>query len=173
MKKTIIAAALGVTLLVGGVSFAAAQDAPPPPGGGMLMRADNNHDGIITRDELLADVAQRFAKMDANHDGKITIEERDAARQAMMARRGGDGPAGGVRGMRRTDGNGDGSVTLDQQRAQATRRFDMIDGNHDGKIDQAEQETIRSRMMARGDRRGPPPGDMPPPADAPKAPSGK
>jgi EF hand len=161
MKKQLFAAVFAA--LMTGVPYAAyAQEAPPPPGpgGGMMMRADANHDGIITRDEMMADVDQRFARMDANHDGKIDQAERDAAREAMMARRGGEGDGAG-RGMgRRADPNGDGSITLDEQRAQAGRRFDMADANHDGKIDQAEQDAMRQRMMS---RRGPPPADAPSP----------
>lgn len=147
MKKQLFAAVFAA--LMTGVPYAAyAQEAPPPPGGpggGMMMRADANHDGIITREEMLADADQRFAAMDANHDGKVTPEEREASR------------AGGWRGGR---GGGDGDMTLDQQHAQANRRFDMVDANHDGKIDQAEQDAMRQRMMS---RRGPPPADAPSP----------
>lgn len=159
MKKQLFAALFAA--LMTGVPYAAyAQEAPPPPGpGGMMMHADANHDGVITREEMLADVDQRFNRMDTNHDGKIDQAERDAARAAMMARRGGDGGPGGGMG-RRMDGNGDGTITLDEERARATRRFDMIDTNHDGKIDQAERDAMRNRMMA---RHGPPPADAPPP----------
>jgi len=171
MKKQLFAAVFAA--LMTGVPYAAyAQEAPPPPGpggpGGMMMRADANHDGILTREEMLADVDQRFSSMDTNHDGKIDAAERDAARQATMARRDGDGGGRGWGGRR---GGGDGDITLDEQRAQATRRFDMADANHDGKIDQAERDAMRERMMQmRGPdgRRGPPP----PPADAPATPNG-
>jgi len=177
MKKSIAAAALGATLLAG--SAFAAQDGPPPGPRDPLARADTNQDGIVTRDEMLADVAQRFARVDANHDGKITMEERqafaEARRAEMEARRGPGGPGGGGfggRGMGRMDANGDGSVTLDEERARAGERFDRADTNHDGKLDQAERDAARARMMS---RRGPPSGDgppPPPPADAPTAPGG-
>lgn len=65
-----------------------AQDAPPPPRpGGAMMRADTNGDGIVTRQEALAQAGERFDRMDANHDGKLTQDE--------MAQVGGR-----VRGMR-------------------------------------------------------------------------
>lgn len=157
MKKQLFAAVFAA--LMTGVPYAAyAQEAPPPPGpGGMMMRADANHDGVITREEMLADADQRFNAMDTNHDGKVTPEERAASR------------AGGWRGGR---GGGDGDVTLDQQRAQATRRFDMVDANHDGKIDQAEQDAMRQRMMSMRGQGGPEGRREPPPADAPSAPNG-
>ena len=169
MKKQLFAAALATLMAGGMISPASAQDAPPPPPGGGMMRADTNHDGVITRDEVLADADQRFARMDTNHDGKIDQAERDA----MMAQRGGGQGRGGRMGGR-ADTNGDGVISLDEQRAQATQRFDMVDANHDGKIDQAEQDSMRQRMMSmRGNRGpqgdGPPP---PPPADAPPAPNG-
>lgn len=134
MKKFLLAAAFGATLL-GASAFA--QDAPPaPPGGGMFDRLDTNHDGVITKDEFQADVAARFARLDTNHDGKVSAEERAAAR-----------PGGGGRGMA-------GDMTLADMQAQAERRFDRLDANHDGKIDQAEFAAMRARM----ERRGPPPG---------------
>lgn len=160
MKKQIFAAVFAA--LMTGVPYAAyAQEAPPPPGpGGMMMRADANHDGVVTREEMLADVDRLFARLDTNHDGKIDQAEREAAHEAMMAHRGGEGGGPG-RGMgRHGDSNGDGVTTLDEQRALANRRFDMVDTNHDGKIDQAERDAMRDRMMA---RRGSPPADAPPP----------
>ncbi|MEI9926672.1 MAG: ca2+ sensor protein [Sphingomonas sp.] len=173
MKKTIVAAALGATLVA---SAAFAQDGQERPRwGDPLERADANHDGVVTKDEVLADVGARFAKLDANHDGKISAEEREAYAGAMrerMAQRGPGGPGG--RGMGRVDTDGDGTISLAEMQAQATERFDRVDTNHDGKIDQAERDAARERMMAMmRDRRGPggeaPP---PPPADAPQTPHG-
>ncbi len=174
MRKKLFAAAFAA-LLTGTPYAAFAQDAPPPPGpGGMAMRGDANHDGTVTRDEMLADVDQRFAKMDTNHDGKITPEESNARRQEAMARRGDMAPPGPDRVNPKLDTDGDGAISLAEQRAQATRRFDMVDTNHDGRIDQAETEAARARMMERRARHGPPTDDMPPPppADAPDAPQG-
>lgn len=59
------------------------------PGGehGMGMRmmgmADANHDGVVTRDEVLAAAAQHFTMRDANRDGNLTKEERAAAHARM------------------------------------------------------------------------------------------
>ena len=137
MKKFLLAAAFGATLL-GAPAFAQdAPPAPPPPGGGMFDRLDTNHDGVITKEEFQADVAARFARLDTNHDGKVSPEERAAARPG----------GGGGRGMA-------GDMTLADIQAQAERRFDRLDTNHDGKIDQAEFAAMRTRM----ERRGPPPG---------------
>jgi Ca2+-binding EF-hand superfamily protein len=163
MKQLIPAAALCATLLAG--SALASQDQHRRDA---LARADANGDGIVTREEMLAEVDARFAKLDANKDGKITHEERQVFAEGS--------PRGG-RMMGRTDANGDGTITLEEQRAQANKRFDRIDTNHDGKIDQAERDAAMQRMMSmRGgrDRPMPAPGAAPqtPPADPPSAPDG-
>jgi len=134
---------------------AIAQTMPPapPPGGGM-MRLDANHDGVITRAEMIAEADARFAAMDTNKDGKVTPEERDATRQAMRARRGGgDEPRGA--GMRP---GGDREMTRADALDRAGKRFDRLDTNHDGRLDAAELAAARPM---RGPRGG---GDMPPPA---------
>ncbi|WP_419807369.1 hypothetical protein [Sphingomonas sp.] len=79
---------LGFALLAG--APAVAQDTPPPPpGGGGMMRADANGDGVVTKDEALAQAAQRFDRMDTNHDGKLTRDELDRVGQRMRGMRGG------------------------------------------------------------------------------------
>lgn len=148
MKKLILAGALASTLL-GGSAFAG-QDRPARD---PFARADANGDGVITRDEYLAEVDARFAKMDANKDGKISADER---------------PQMGGRMMGRRDGDGDGAMTLDEMRAQSLKRFDRLDANKDGKIDQAERQSAMDRMRqfmggAHGHRT---------PADQPATPDG-
>lgn len=160
MKQLIPVAALCATLLAGSALASQDQQRRDP-----LARADANGDGIVTREEMLADVDARFAKLDANKDGKVTPDERKAYAEGSRGRM-----------MGRTDANGDGSVTLDEQRAQAIKRFDRIDTNHDGKIDQAERDAVMQRMMSmrNGGRPAPAPGNAPqtPPADRPAAPDG-
>lgn len=212
MKHKIIAAALAATLLGGSIAYAqnstqAAPAAPPPPPmHGPMLGADADKDGAVTRAELLADIDARFAKVDTNKDGKITREERIAAFKKMREERRADGdrhgrwgrhgrhghgfgmrgpggPGGPGMGMR-PDANGDGVVTLEEQRAQALKPFTYMDRNNDGKVDQAERDQLRDVMMA---MRGPgprfghgrgfgpplPTDDMPPPpAVAPTAPGG-
>jgi Ca2+-binding EF-hand superfamily protein len=67
----------------------------------MMSRfADADNDGKITRAELVAVALKRFDTADANHDGQVTKAERDAAREAMRARR----------SERMRDRDGDGSA---------------------------------------------------------------
>lgn len=161
MNKFLAAAALG-SALIAGPAFP--QDGPRPPRPDPLALADADKDGNVTKDEMLAAVAARFKKSDANGDGKVTAEERAAERAAIrrarMAKRAGD-----------TDG--DGAISLAEQQARAAKRFDWVDANKDGRIDQAERAAVRDKMMAmrghgrHGGHRGPPP-----PADGPGAPQG-
>jgi hypothetical protein len=57
-------------------------------------------------------------------------------------------PKQGGRMMMRADANNDGAISREEFVAQATRRFERLDLNRDGKIDQAEREQIRQRMRA-------------------------
>lgn len=144
MKKTLATAVLGATLLVGttvAAQSATAQDRPMR--GDLFGKADANNDGIVTKAEFLADVDARFAKLDANKDGKIAKDERPG---------GGEGRGG--RMMGRADADGDGAISLAEQRAQATKRFDRLDTNKDGKIDKAESDAARERMRGMMERRG-------------------
>lgn len=188
MNKTLVAALLGATLLTGAAQAQQAPAAPPapppPPHAGALMRADANHDGVVTRAEWLAAVDARFARLDADKDGKITPDERRAAHRRPGGPDG-DRPMPGGPMMRHGPAmpppppGADRTVTLDQERAQATRLFDFIDQNRDGRIDAAEIEaaraTVRPLMGPDGPRpgrfgrhHGPgAPGEMPPPPPPP------
>lgn len=83
MKTLLIALALAVP------SAAVAQDGPPPPrGGGMMMRADTDGDGVITRDEAIAQATERFDRLDLNRDGRLTRDELGRAAYGSGGRRG-------------------------------------------------------------------------------------
>ncbi|HEU0044592.1 hypothetical protein [Sphingomonas sp.] len=87
MQTIFLAALLSIT------GTAIAQDAPPPPrGGGMLMRADANNDGVLTREEAIAQATERFDRMDLDRDGKLTREELQQVGQRMRGMRGNDAP---------------------------------------------------------------------------------
>ena len=78
-------ALIGLAMVISAPALA--QDGPPPRGGGM-MRADSNGDGVVTRDEAMAQAGQRFDRMDLNHDGKLTRDEMERLGQQMRAMRG-------------------------------------------------------------------------------------
>ena len=173
MNRVFLAAALASASFMGIalVGPTVAQTAPAPNG-------DANGDGVMTRDEAMAQADARFDRMDANKDGKLTPDEMRPRRP--MGEAGAtpppppaDGaapppppsPGAGGRGERmfaRLDTNGDGVIDREEFRAQAAQRFDRMDTNKDGKIDAAERQAARDAMGQMRGRRGDG-GDMPPP----------
>ena len=136
--------------------------APPPSPARALMQADANSDGIVTRDEALAQADAQFAAMDTDHNGKLTGEERRAGMAAMRAARTGgdtprpprgDGPRDG--GPRGGGYMGGGDMTQAAFRDRAAQRFDRLDADHDGTVSRAEMTAARSAMRG-GDRPQPP-----------------
>lgn len=168
MKKFVVAAALGATMLTG-VAQAGQQDTPAPRRAGPMAMIDANKDGVLTREEALAAADVQFARMDQNKDGKV-----DATEMRPPHRRGGgnapadaNAPAGkpapgmhrrgmGERMLARVDANKDGAISREEFRAAATTRFERMDANRDGRIDAAEQNALRERMKARSGRHAPP-----------------
>ena len=180
MRKTLITLALTASAL--GAAACSAQTTPMPSqdgahghrGGGrmgMMMRADTDHDGVITRAEAMAEADTRFAKLDTNGDGQVAPDEKQAMRQAMQARMAAAGrtpPAGhggGERWGQHGDADGNGVITKADAEARAMKRFDRMDANHDGRIDKTELANLRE--MGRERHRGMQGGDTlpPPPAD--------
>lgn len=58
-------------------------DAPHHKGGKMFERADADGDGVVTKDEFLAEQTKRFDEMDADKDGKVTKDEAKAKMEEM------------------------------------------------------------------------------------------
>lgn len=140
--------------------------------GGMRHNPDSNGDGIVTRAEVTAEVAKRFARMDVNKDGKLDRADREAAMAARGGeaagqgeRKRGEGKRGegkrgeGKRGPMRADADGDGAVTLAEMQAGAVQRFDRADADKDGKLTKAEREAMQGRRGGEGAR-----GERTPPA---------
>jgi len=180
MNKFLLAAMFGSTLL-GGPAYAQADPtlATPPPGdrpmpprpdpAERLMRADANHDGVVTRAEAIAEAERRFARLDVNGDGYIT--QNEIAPDGPP--RGGPGlppppgdehaerPRIGARMFERIDANDDGRLSRDEYIAADLKLFDRLDANHDGKVDRAEIDAMMAMRGMGGRGRGG--GDMPPP----------
>jgi Ca2+-binding EF-hand superfamily protein len=108
-------------------------------------RADANHDGKLSLDELNEFVVNEiFDSRDANHDGKMTKDEWTGGDPGRLAQ------------FNKRDANGDGIVTkeeaLDYGRKYGTAKKMMkeADKNHDGSLDRNEVQAYY------GSREGPP-----------------
>jgi Ca2+-binding EF-hand superfamily protein len=117
----------------------------PKSTAGEFDRADTNHDGKVSRDELNQYIVnQVFDSRDTNHDGRMTEQEwtgGDPARSAEFKKR---------------DLNGDGvvtkqeAITYGRQHGIANKIMKEADTNHDGSLDRAEFQAYY------GSREGPP-----------------
>jgi Ca2+-binding EF-hand superfamily protein len=108
-------------------------------------RADVNHDGKLSLDELNEYIVnQIFDSRDANHDGRITQQEWTGGDPARLAE------------FKKRDANGDGVVTREEAIAYgrkhgiAKKIMREADKNHDGYLDRAEVQAYY------GSREGPP-----------------
>jgi len=118
---------------------------------------DANGDGVVTREEMTAEVERTFAGYDRNGDGKLTADEYS-------------GP-GGVRSAmggfvkqhaKELDANGDGVITREELLNTALRMFDKADANHDGRL------TPDELAMPGGEPSAKPDGGQPPPPQKPE-----
>ncbi len=137
-SRLFLATSLAVASLAGGVAIAG-QAVQAPAGAKPGHRpADANRDGVTTRQEAIAAADARFSRIDRDGDGRITRAER-VARKARPATGADHRPAPGHdRKFGRMDADRDAVVTRDEMRRHATRRFDRVDTNDDGRIDAAE-----------------------------------
>ncbi|EPX87293.1 EF hand/EF-hand domain pair [Rubellimicrobium thermophilum DSM 16684] len=95
---------------------------------------DTDGDGRITREEIEARKAQRFAEADANGDGALSPEElvalEEAIRQEMRLAR-------ATRQIARMDDNGDGLLQAEELEERTPRLapiFDRLDADGDGAL---------------------------------------
>ena len=147
IKFVIVAAAAAIALAAqaSAQETAPAQAAPQANLRGNWLQADQ------TRAQAQQRADAMFQRLDANHDGTLTRAEADAAAAQM-----GGGQGGGRGGkyaaklVERLFAGGD-SVTQAQFEAQALKRFDRQDLNHDGTVTGDERQQARA---ARQERQG-------------------
>jgi Ca2+-binding EF-hand superfamily protein len=125
-----------------------------PHRGGMFAEADKDNDGKVTLAEANAASAAKFAAADTNRDGFL-----DAAELAALKPQGhGKGPG---QGAAKLDKDGDGKLTKAEAPPRMQQRFDELDVNKDGVLDQQELQAARAShggggggMIARLDKNG-------------------
>lgn len=139
-----------------------------------FQQADRNHDGAITRDEMVADAARFFSVLDRHGDGEIdpddmTYYEGVIAPQlraqsiiTLSGTPGGDtkeqvddesasarfGLLAIPQPVASADRNFDRGVSPDEFRVAAERRFQMLDSSGTGRLTLAQVEALRNAAAA-------------------------
>lgn len=113
----------------------------------LLLKYDSNHDGTLTREELVAGLRAEFAALDTRHTGCLTPDQVDEINQARIA-------ADQSAATPIQDWNQDGCVDFREYSAAAYSLFDQLDRNGDGKITPQE---FNPRAARPGTQNGAPP----------------
>lgn len=153
MKKITLAAL--ITLGLGGVAFTAVAQHGHGPRGPALEELDLNQDGNISKDEISAHRATKFADADANGDGVVSAEEFSAFAEAEQEQKRAKRQA---KRFAKLDTNGDGVISSEEHAAMADKRMDRmfsrIDKDGDGVISEAELEVAKEKMREHRGKRG-------------------
>lgn len=146
MKKLALAAILAGTTTIGIAGYAVA-DNHRGGKGHMIEKMDTDGDGNITKAEVDALKASRFAEADANGDGGLTMAELDAFHEAERARRMAERKQ---RMFERSDKDGNGAISVDEFEARGGSMFDRLDSNDDDVISADEIEAMKEHRGKRG-----------------------
>ncbi len=159
MKKHLMAASAAT--LVAGVPASAQQPAKPIGRADYVKQVDahfgsmdTNHDGVVTKAELTAELqrevqlaqariqaqlTERFKQLDTNKDGKLSLQEFMAI-------------AGPIRPtetpdqmLARLDTNHDGKISTEEFRVPELAKFTKVDTNHDGVVTPDEIKAAAGR----------------------------
>ena len=97
----------------------------------MLLRYDANHDGTVTRDELIRGLKADFAAHDTHRNACLDAEQAAQINQARV-------DADQSTATPVVDWNQDGCIDYTEFSAAPYSLFDQLDANHDGKLDPKE-----------------------------------
>lgn len=141
MKKYTFAAIAAGSAAMITAGFALAEP-PHGDGGWLIEKLDTNGDGSITKAEVEAAKAAKFAAADANGDGGLTMAEMEAFREAERARM---MEAMKTRMFNENDANGDGVISIDEFDSRGMPLFDHVDANDDGILTAEEMTAMREK----------------------------
>ena len=104
-----------------------------------LLAMDTDGDDRLAPEELPEPMRQRFDRMDENGDGYVEPSEIETMMQRATSRRG--------RGawMQR-DADGDGKLSIDEVPPRLQERFEQLDTDGDGLLDEQELAAMRGRL---------------------------
>jgi len=93
----------------------------------MLLKYDANHDGTLTRDELIQGLKAEFAAHDTHHNGCLDADQAAEINQARV-------DADQSTATPVVDWNQDGCIDYTEFSAVPYSLFDQLDADHDGKL---------------------------------------
>lgn len=93
----------------------------------ILLKYDANHDGTLTKDELVAGLKAEFAALDSDHNGCLNADQTATINQQRIA-------LDQSTATLLQDWNQDGCVDYREFSTAAYSLFDQLDANSDGKI---------------------------------------
>ena len=130
---------LSIACLVLLIAPAAEASARSP--GSALDKADADHDGYVTREELKAARSAQFDRLDRNGDGVVTLSEFPRLARSKRAK------AQALKAViNRADHDGDGRVTRTEFVDGPSALFDRADRDHDGRLSREEAAAVRAQL---------------------------
>jgi hypothetical protein len=118
-----------------------------------FRKADSNHDGILSSDEMAQDAERFFVTLDVNRDGEIDPDEINRYETAIAPQnRRSLGLLQLSEPVSSADSNFNRGVSLQEFRVAAQRRFAALDLDHQGRLTLAALEGIKPPPAERGKR---------------------
>lgn len=155
--KTIAASALTIALAASFALPALAQKegkrrpSPEKRADRLIRLVDMNADGKISRDEVIARLAHTVKAIDVNGDGRLTKAEIEG--QRAQIRKANKAYRQAVRAGEIERGAYDAKIIRVNRLPKATiKRFDRIDANGDGNLDEAELTRVADYIFKRRDK---------------------
>ena len=110
----------------------------------ILLKYDANHDGTVTRAELIAGLKADFAAHDSHHNGCLDADQAAAINQSRVD----EDQSTATPVM---DWNQDGCIDYTEYSAAPYSLFDQLDADHDGKLSAKELQNAGAKPKDQAD----------------------